>query len=308
MRYCKGILFFLVSVFVGLAQSQAIIKIGTGGASGAYYPIGGGICQQLKNTELLGKKVVCLANTTKGSVENLEKLALGEVDFAIVQADMLNDAFKAGNNNLRALFSLHEEFFTIVATEKSAVKTFADLQGKILNAGNEGSASSVGLNRLLDELGTSVNVTHVDSESVESSICSASIDATVFMVGHPNANIRNMMSKCQTKIIGLDDIELNAILNAYPYYEKAIIKTGGYGQPGEVSSFGLRAIFVANTSRSEEEIYQLVDAVFSNIDSFKKSHFALADIVLQTMANSGYTVPLHAGAEKYYREKGYLTQ
>lgn len=303
---------FLFTLIGGLAQAQTVVKIGTGGATGAYYPIGGGICQQLKMTQLDGKKVICIANTTNGSAENLAKLGAGEIDYAIVQADLLDDASKAGNDDLRVLFSLHQEFFTMVAAEKSNVNQFADLQGKTINAGSENSASSIGLNRLLSSLKydeSFADLTFIDTEEAETAICSSSIDATVFMVGHPNTNIRYMMSKCQAKIIGLTPQEQAAINENYSYYTPASISTDIYGQPGNVESFGLRAIFVTNANnKSEEEVYTVVKTIFENLEAFKGTHSALADLQLEDMVNSEYTVPLHKGAEKYYQEKGYLTE
>lgn len=300
----------LLALSCGVMQAQTLLKIGTGGATGAYYPIGGGVCQQLKDVSLAGKKVICIANTTGGSTDNLEKLSLGQVDYAIVQADLLDDASKAGNSNLRALFSLHQEFFTMVSPQKSNISQLSDLQGKTINAGRENSASHIGLNRLLNSLGYEnfAELSFIDTEQAEAAICSSSIDATVFMVGHPNTNIRHIMSKCQAQIVGLTDEELAKIQDNYPYYTATTIATDIYGQPGETKSFGLRAIFVTNANRDENEVYEVVKAVFSHLEAFKKTHSALSDLQLETMVNSGYTVPLHAGAERFYKEKGYLTE
>lgn len=307
----KVILIFLFTLLCGSAPAQSVVQIGTGGATGAYYPIGGGLCRQLKEVSLDGKKIICIANTTNGSAENLEKLGLGQIDYAIVQADLLDDARKAGNADLRALFSLHQEFFTMVVAEKSNVAAFSDLQDKTINAGSEKSASSIGLQRLLSSLGYGDNfaaLTYIDTEEAEAAICSSSIDATVFMVGHPNTNIRYMMSKCQAKIIGLNTKQLESINADFSYYTPTTIATDVYGQLGKVESFGLRAILVANANRSADEVYTVVQAVFENLAAFKATHSALTDLQLEEMVNSGYTVPLHAGAEKYFKEKGYLKQ
>ncbi|MPV85671.1 TAXI family TRAP transporter solute-binding subunit [Ostreibacterium oceani] len=319
-RHRLNILLWVAMCLPALAMSQGnIIKIGTGSTGGAYYPVGGAVCRYMKEARDDGKKSICFAQPTGGSVDNLQLLAAGTMDLGIVQSDTLIAAYNGtgafadkANDQLRVMFSLHQEMFTIVATQKSGIKTFDDLAGKTINLGGLNSGSYLNMRRLLDALMLDVNhfasTRELSPDAALDALCSGEIHATVYMVGHPNDNIRNSLSRCDGQLVSLSTEQIAALQTRYPYYVQSVVPEDLYAGQTAATTFGLSAVLVTTAKADTDAIYNLTKAALENIAGLRTVHPTLSQLSAVRMASGQYEVPYHPGALQYLEEKSLLPQ
>jgi len=300
------------------AQAQTFVTIGTGGVTGVYYPTGGSICR-LVNKDRKEHGIRCSVESTGGSVYNLNAIRAGELDMGVVQSDWQYHAYNGTDRfaengafeDLRAVFSVHPEPFTVVARADAGIKTFDDLKGKRVNVGNPGSGQRGTMEVLMKAKGWTMNDFSLSSELKSSeqskALCDNKIDAMVFTVGHPSGSIKEATTSCDSVMVEVSGPAVDMLVNENDYYRKATIPGGMYsGSDNDTSTFGVGATFVASTAVPEDVIYHVVKAVFENFDDFKKLHPAFADLKKEEMIQDGLSAPLHAGAAKYYKEAGLM--
>jgi TRAP transporter TAXI family solute receptor len=294
------------------------VTIGTGGVTGVYYPTGGAIAR-LVNKGRKDHGIRCSVESTGGSVYNLNAIAAGELDMGVAQSDWQYHAYKgtsqfedAGpNKDLRAVFSVHPEPFTVVARADSGVKDFMDLKGKRVNIGNPGSGQRGTMEVLMGALGWTKDDFKLASElkaaEQSSALCDNKIDAMVYTVGHPNGSIKEATTSCDAVIVSVTGSQVDKLVADNDYYRKATIPGGMYrGTDTDTPTFGVGATFVSSTKVPEKVIYEIVKAVFENFDDFKKLHPAFAVLKKEEMVKDGLSAPLHDGAVKYYKEAGLI--
>ena len=138
-------------------------------------------------------------------------------------------------------------------------------------------------------------------------LCDNKIDGFLFTVGHPSANIQDPTTSCGAKLIALSGPAVDKLIAERPYYAKATIPGGMYANnPQPTETFGVLATIVTSAKVSDDAVYALVKAVFDNFDEFKKLHPALANLDPKNMVKDGLSAPLHPGALKFYKEKGWM--
>ena len=300
------------------AQEQRFVTIGTGGVTGVYYPAGGAICR-LVNMDRKEHGIRCSVESTGGSVYNLNAIRQGELDLAVAQSDWQYHAYNGTsqfeddgkNEKLRAVFSLHPEPFTVVASKGSGIKTFEDLEGKRVSVGNPGSGQRATAEVLMDEMGWTMDKFSLAAElkAAEQSqaLCDGNIDAFFYTVGHPSGAIKEATTSCDSTIVAVDNEATQTLVEENPYYRVATIPGGMYrGNDEDVKTFGVAATFVTSADVDEEVVYEVVSAVFENFDSFKRLHPAFSNLKKEEMVSDALSAPLHKGAEKYYREVGLI--
>ena len=310
--------FLALSSAPGSAADQQFISIGTGGVTGVYYPTGGAICR-LVNKGRKEHGIRCSVESTGGSVYNINTIRVGELDFGVAQSDWQFHAYNGTAKfeedgkfeDLRAVFSVHPEPFTVVARADSGITGFADLKGKRVNIGNPGSGQRGTMEVVMDALGWSTADFALASElkSAEQSqaLCDNKIDAMVFTVGHPSGSIKEASTSCDSVIVSVTGPEIDKLVADNAYYRTATIPGGMYrGTDGDVATFGVGATFVSSATVPEEVVYVVVKAVFDNFDDFKKLHPAFANLKPEEMIKDGLSAPLHDGAAKYYKEQGWM--
>ncbi len=303
---------------VPTASAEEFITIGTGGVTGVYYPTGGSICR-LVNKGRKEHGVRCSVESTGGSVYNLNTIRAGELDMGVAQSDWQYHAYNGTSKfadqgpfaNLRAVFSVHPEPFTVVARADAGIKEFSDLKGKRVNIGNPGSGQRGTMEVVMEALGWDMSTFSLASElkSAEQSqaLCDNKIDAMVFTVGHPSGSIKEASTTCDSVLVPVTGPAIDKLVADNDYYRSAVIPGGMYrGTDSDTNTFGVGATFVTSTDVSEDVIYVVVKAVFDNFDSFKKLHPAFANLKESEMIKDGLSAPLHAGAIKYYKERGWM--
>lgn len=300
------------------AVEEKFITIGTGGQTGVYYVVGQSICRLVNRGEK-DHGIKCTAPSTGGSVANLNAIRAGEQDMGIVQSDQQYKALKgeesfadAGPNEaLRAVFAAHPESFTVMARKDAGIKTFDDLKGKRVNIGNPGSGQRATMDVLMREKGWDAGVFKLASElkaaEQAQALCDNKIDAMLYVVGHPNGSIQEAASSCEAVLVPVTGPEVDKLVAEFPYYATSIIPGGMYpGSDQDTPTFGVAATLVSSTKASDEVVYEVVKAVFENFDRFKKLHPAFETLDPARMIKAGLSAPLHDGAVKYYKEKGWM--
>lgn len=290
------------------------IVIGTGGSSGVYLPVGQAICELYERTS----GAACQALPTGGSLYNATAVRNGDLDFGIVQSDIQYAAlsgtaqfYDSGPNpELRSLFSLHAEAFTVVA-KPPEIRHFEDLIGKRVNVGNPGSGHRATLNALLkvrkETEGVFALASELKPEDMTRVMCSGRLDAFFYVVGHPSQAIDDATRQCGAHLVDVSGRDVDTLVEKTPYYSVTAIPGGTYANtPDDTATFGVRATLMTRAGVDEDEVYRLVKAVFEHLDRFRQSHPSLATLTPAAMVSDGLVAPLHAGARRYYEEVGLL--
>ncbi|TAK42323.1 MAG: TAXI family TRAP transporter solute-binding subunit [Betaproteobacteria bacterium] len=307
----------LAAAPVAQAQ-QKFITIGTGGVTGVYYAAGGAICR-LVNKDRARHGIRCSVESTGGSVFNINTIKAGELDMGVAQSDVHYNAARGlavfqkdgAFKELRAVFALHPEPVTVVARKEANAKSFADFKGKRFNVGNPGSGTRASLEELIGAMGWKLSdfalASELKADEHGPALCDGKIDGFFYLVGHPSANIQDPTTVCGAKLVPVTGAAVDRLVKEKPYYAKATIPGGLYpGNPQPTETYGVLATFVSSSKVPADTIYAVVKAVFDNFDEFKKLHPALAALNPKNMIADGLSAPLHDGAARYYREKGWM--
>jgi hypothetical protein len=293
--------------------APTFINILTGGTSGVYYPIGVGL-SQLYSTGIDGAKTSVQA--TKASVENLNLLQSGRGELALALGDSVADAwngvedagFKAPLNKLRAIAGTYPNYIQIVASKESGITTLADLKGKRISVGAPKSGTELNARAIFKAAGLSYeDMGKVEflpyAESVEL-IKNRQLDATLQSSGLGMAAIRDLAATLPISFVAIPADVTAAIGNAA--YQPAVIPAGTYdGQDADVATVAIKNILVSHESVSEEVAYQMTKLMFDNLERLGNAHSAAKDIKLDGAAKD-LPIPLHPGAERFYKEVGAL--
>jgi TRAP transporter TAXI family solute receptor len=298
--------------------AQKFVSIGTGGVTGVYYPTGGAICRLVNKTRK-EHGIRCSAESTGGSVYNINTIRAGELEFGVAQSDWQYHAYHGTSKfekvgpfkKLRAMFSVHPEPFTLVARADSGINSFEDLKGKRVNIGNPGSGQRATMEVVMDAFGMKSSDFALSSElkgsEMASAICDNKIDAMVYTVGHPAAAIKEATTACDVKIVDVKGAPINKLVNENPFYRVATIPGGMYkGTDKDVTTFGVGATFVTSTDVPNNVAYIVAKETMKNIKTFRKLHPAFAHLEPKTMVKDGLSAPLHPGAVLAYKELGLI--
>ena len=312
-----GLITAAVVLAVGTSAASAqenFITIGTGGQTGVYYVVGQSVCKLVNR----GTDLKCTAPSTGGSVANVNALIAGDQTLAVAQSDVAYKALHgeepwAGNafEDLRSVFAVHPEPITVVARKDANIETFDDLKGKRVNVGNPGSGTRETLEAILEAKGWTLDdfslASELKSAEQAAALCDNKVDAIFFTVGHPAGTIQEATTACESNLVEVTGPEIDKLVEANPYYSTATIPGGLYaGNPDPTETFGVRAVFVSRADVPEDVVYNVVKSVFDNFDRFKGLHPAFENLEPQDMISQGLSAPLHPGAEKYFREQGWL--
>jgi len=304
----------------GLAQAAGhtqFISIGTGGVTGVYYPTGGAICR-LVNRERKEHGIRCAVESTGGSVYNINTIKAGELEFGVAQSDWQHHAYngtsKFADNpfpEVRAMFSVHPEPFTLLVRGDSGITSFEGLKGKRVNVGNPGSGQRATMEVVMDAFGMSLDdlglATEYKGSEMAKQICDDNIDAMIYTIGHPAAAIKEATTTCDVKLISVTGAPIEKLVADNPFYRVATIPGGMYtGTDGDTTTFGVGATFVTSANVPEDVAYVVAKAVLSNLDDFRGLHSAFANLKAEEMIKDGLSAPLHPGAVKAYKELGLM--
>lgn len=288
------------------------INVLTGGTSGVYYPIGVAISQLYGQIEGVRPSV----QATKASVENLNLLQAGRGELAFALGDSVADAwngvedagFRAPLKRLRAIAGTYNNYIQVVASAESGIKTLGDLKGKRISVGAPKSGTELNARAIFAAAGLSYDdMRRVEflpyAESVEL-IKNRQLDATLQSSGLGMAAIRDLASTMSVNFVAIPEEVVQKIDNAA--YQPGVIPAGTYeGQDADVPTVGITNILVSHEGIDEEIAYQMTKLIFDNLTALGNAHSAAQAIKLETAADN-LPIPLHPGAERFYREAGVL--
>ena len=310
----RGLAVVLAAVFAasaGHAQERPIV-IGTGPVAGTYFPAGGAVCSVF-NRARAGQGPHCLVLTTSGSRENLERLARGEIDFALVQSDWQYLALRGGDQGdavevpeLRAVFALQAHAITIVVRPDAGVAALNDLKGRRVNLGPAGSATRAANESFVGALGWSRDdfgaISELGMGQVAGALCAAEIDAFVLPVSHPNGTVAAAVALCGARLLSVPAELVERLSLDWPFYAPATIPAGLYrGQNETVTSYGVRAVLVTLAGVSDDLVFAVTRAVFSDLAGLTRQLPALSHLTREVMTTSGLVAELHRGALRYFQ-------
>lgn len=312
-RFCSVFLLFLFFTIDSFAATK-YVSIGTGAITGVYYPAGGAICRLLNR----GRKdhgIRCSVESTGGSVSNLNAIRNGAIDFGIVQSDWQYHAYNGTGffadqkpfKELRSVFSLYTETFTIAALEKSDIKTIDDIIGKKVNFGPQGSGMYATMEVLMAVKGWTKQsfstVNYLQPSEQPKALCDGKIDVMIYASGNPNGVLQEATQTCKVKIIPIDRETIDKLVHMNSFYVKAVIPGGMYAaNPSNVETFGVKAGVVTSEKTSADVVYNLTKATFENFDNFKTLHPVFSSLKKEDMMKEGSSAPIHPGALRYFKE------
>jgi TRAP transporter TAXI family solute receptor len=249
---------------------------------------------------------------------NINSVRTGGLDFALVQSDWQYYAYKGTStlrdtgpfDGMRSVFSLHIEPFTVVARAAAQIRRFEDLKGKRVNIGNPGSGQRGTMDVLLRAMGWTVSdfgdVRELAADEQSQALCDDRIDAMVFMAGFPSGSVKEATTLCAATLVDVEGSAVDQLVRDNVFYRKALIPGGVYAGTGrDIHTFGTLATFITSNKLSDEIVYQVVKSVFENLEEFKKQHPAFKNLAAAGMIKDGLAAPLHLGAVRYYKEKGW---
>ncbi|KFE35532.1 TAXI family TRAP transporter solute-binding subunit [Thioclava atlantica] len=301
-----------VALSAPVAKAENFINILTGGTSGVYYPLGVAL------SEVYGQNMQdarVQVQSTKASVENLNLLQQGRGELAFALGDSVKDAwegnpeagFKAPLSKLRAIAAIYPNFIQIASLKSAGVTTLTDLKGKSLSVGAAKSGTELNARKIFGAAGMSYDdlgkVEYLPfAESVEL-MKNRQLDATFQSSGLGNAALKDLSTTQDVTFVSIP-AEIADKLGAP--YKAGVIPAGTYpGQDADVPTIGITNILVTREGVSDEEAYQMTKQLFEHLDTLKAAHSAANGISLEA-AVQGLPIPLHPGAERYYKEMGVL--
>jgi len=225
-------LLMVMSTTGTMAAGDRYVSIGTGGVTGVYYPTGGAICR-LVNKGRKKHGIRCSAESTGGSIYNINTIRSGELDFGVAQSDWQFHAYngtskfkdKGPFKKLRAVFSVHPEPVTIIARDDANISNITDLKGKRVNIGNPGSGT-LGtwevIEKAMDWKRSDLKLAaHMKSAETASALCDGKIDAYYWLVGHPSALTQESIASCASHLVNAWSPKIKKLVDSTPYYRRA---------------------------------------------------------------------------------------
>ena len=305
-------LVFVVSVIlVGCGAKKQFFTITTGGTGGTYYPIGGAIAQTLTDN-LEGLSVSAQAGNA--SVANCNLISEHETDSALVQNNVAFWAYEGKGvfegqkiENIRGIASLYPEAIQVVALKDSGIKSIADLKGKKVCVGEQGSGVNFDVKNILaayDMTEDDLKVDYLSFTEASQKLKDKQIDAAFVTAGYPTSSITDVSLSREIVLVPIEEEKIEKLRETSPYYAKAVIPGGTYkGVDGDVVTATTMAMWIADEQADEELVYNMTKALWENVDTVHGAHEKGTEVTLET-ALDGMGIPLHPGAERYYKEKG----
>ena len=298
------------------AQERVFFGIATGGTGGTYYPLGGMLAQLISNKVTIGgKKLAATAETAGASVANAQLLARKDIESAFVAADILDAAYSGKGQfegkpvkNLRALGALYPEQVQLVTLASANVRSFRDLKGKTVSSGSPGSGQWQLLGDLLEAYGMTRKDIGEDLSSFTQSvdkIKDGNLTASLITAGAPTASISELANARDIRIVPLAGPEIEALRKKQPYYAIVTLPANTYKGQAPVETLAVMAIWATHDGLNDAMAYEVTKALYENTETLGLVHPKGKEISLKTALQS-ISIPLHPGAEKYYREKGVL--
>ncbi len=308
------------------AQDMMFFRIGTGGAAGTYYPVGALIANIISNPP--GSRpcdkggscgvpgLVAVAQSSEGSVANVEDVNGGFIESAFCQSDIVFSAYHAYGlfedrkplTNIRLIANLYPETVQILVRSDAGIATIEDLRGKRISLDTEGSGTLVDARIVLEHFGlvdADMEVEFLQAGPAAARLREGTLDAFFVIAGTPTASVADLIAGGVANLLAIPDVAAIELMVAYPFFSLAVIPEGTYPGTGSVSTLSVGAQWIVSPMLDDDLVYGITSALW-NENSRKlldSGHPAARQIKLAN-ALQGAAIPLHAGARRYYEEVG----
>lgn len=281
------------------------LSILTGGTQGTYYPLGGTFADLI--TKETGIKTT--AEVSQASAANMTALKEETAEIAFVQTDIAYYATEGkfmfeGNkiDTISALGALYPETVQLVTTEKTGIKSFADLKGKKISVGAPGSGTYANAEQLLEIHGITmddIQPQNLDFGESQDSLQAGQIDAAFITAGTPTGAVEALNAVTKVVIVPVDDAKADELIKKYPYYAKDVVPSGTYGLTKDVPTVSVLAMLAVSNELPEDLVYEMTKAIYDNASSIThpKGQYIKSKTGLE-----GIGIPVHPGAQKYFDE------
>ena len=329
VQHCAAIavIVTVAAISAAMAQDARLFRIGTGGIGGTYYPIGGIIANAISNPP--GSRacdrggscgvpgLVVIAQTSDGSVANVDAIASGGIDSGFVQSDVAYWAFtgtgtfakKNPVKSLRAVANLYPESVHIVVRSKTGIKNPNGLKGRRVSLDEKGSGALVDARLILRAYGLDerrdILARYLGSESAALRLAAGKLDAFMTVAGYPVAAVSLALDKADAHILPLTGKPIKKLLASQKFFSRDEIPAELYGNEEPIPTISVNALWVVPKGADEELIYQITKALWNDKSRklLDEGHEKGRRIQLSS-ALQGLSIPLHPGARRYYREVG----
>jgi TRAP transporter TAXI family solute receptor len=329
-KFLAGLLVFTFLCCFGTAGAQEIsfFRIGTGGTGGTYYPIGGLLAHCISNPP--GSRacedggscgvpgLVAIAQSANGSVANINSIKSGVLESGFSQSDVAYWAYtgtgifekKGAVKDLRALANLYPETIHLVARKGAGIKSVKDLKGKRISMDEPGSGTLVDARIILEAYGLTekdVEVDYIKPNPAIDKIKDNQLDAFFIVAGYPVGSVIELASSVGGVLVPINGPEADAIIEKYGFFAKDVIPAGTYEGIGETESISVGAQWVVSAKVDEQLVYDITKAVWNKKSrALLDNGHAKGKTITVESALDGVGIPLHPGAERYYKEAGVL--
>lgn len=302
------VLTFALTACGGSAAEK--MTMGTGSTTGTYYGYGGVLGQYIKNNAGIDVTVV----STDGSKSNIQGIDAGDYQMGLVQSDVMAYAWDGtrsfasdGNiDSFRVVAGLYAEAVQLVTMDPS-IQSVSDLKGKSVSIGAPGSGVYFNAIDVLNAAGLSevdIKPQYQSFSDSADALKDGKIDAAFIVAGAPTPAITELCTTNDAYLVPIDGTVAETLMASCPFYTAYTIPAGTYeGQTADVTTVTVKATLIVSSNASDEDVYNLTAAIFDNIEAITMENGKGAELSIEN-ATSGMTVPFHAGAAKYFEEKG----
>ncbi len=311
------------------AQQMTLFRIGTGGVAGTYYPIGGLLaaiissppgarpCDQGGSCGVPG--LVAIVQSSNGSVANVEGIAAGQLESGFVQSDVAFGAYhgtgafadRAPVPGLRAIASLYVESVHLVVSADSDIREIGELRGKRVSLDSLGSGTHIDALLILEAHGLGVDdldAQFIKPEQSTRAMLAGELDAFFIVAGYPTPSVLEMTRDHAARLLPIDGPLIDALVEAYPFFSRDIIPDGVYPGVPSTPTLGVVAQWLVHERLDADLAHDITAALWhpTHRALLDTGHAKGKEITLET-ALDGLGIPLHPGAERFYREMGMLS-
>lgn len=319
-----------LALFPGLAAAQDIqfFSIGTGGTGATYYPLGGTIANAISNPP--GSRpcdeggscgvagLIAMSQSSRGSIDNIDGIKSGLFNSGFVQSDVAYWAYtgtgpftgQTPTESLRAVAALYPEHIQLIARKDANIGSVTDLKGKRVSLDERGSGSYVNAIQILQAYGLSesdIEAHFLKSAPASDAIIAGDLDAFFITSGYPTNAIIELASRAPITLVPIDGPEAEAIAEEFGFYSVDTVPADSYSGIDATETLAVGAQWVTSAATDEDLVYRITEALWN--DQTRKlldvGHAKGRMVTLET-ALDGIAIPLHPGAERYYREVGAL--
>ncbi|WP_102050054.1 TAXI family TRAP transporter solute-binding subunit [Pygmaiobacter massiliensis] len=300
------------SLLTDKERADSFITVATGPTSGIYFPIGGAFA-----TALSDWGYTTTAQATAASAENIQLILDGDAEIAIAMQDSVMQAYegfgaydgKEPAKDLRAVMRLWPNYVQLVTTANTGIKSVEDLKGKRVGVGAANSGVELNARMIVEAYGMSYSDFTPDylayGEAIDN-MKNGQCDAVFVTSGLPNSTVTELATSYDMVIVPIDGAGRDTLVEKYPFYAPTVIPADTYNNKEDVQGVFVYNILVCNADLPDNQVYDMLTGIFENIDTIKASHNAANKNISLDVGVEDLAIPLHAGAEAFWKEKGFV--